>query len=83
MRPFISLLFSLSICSSAVGQRISKADTLETANTIDYWKIREWNTKDYRLPTKWYSETASHGVLIQNSFPKGAAYADPNGNKFG
>jgi hypothetical protein len=33
--------------------------------------------------TKWHSETASKGVIIQNSFPKGGPYTDPTGKKFG
>jgi hypothetical protein len=30
--------------------------------------------KGQSIDTKWYSETASNGVIIQNSFPKGGPY---------
>ena len=33
--------------------------------------------KGQRIDTKWYSETANNGVIIQNSFPKGGPYPGP------
>ena len=37
--------------------------------------------KGQRLDTKWYSETANNGVIIQNSYPKGGPYTgSTNGN---
>jgi len=49
-------------------------------------KIDDWNKrlkiKDYKLPDV-DSETESHGVIIQNSFPKGDGYADSNGKIYG
>lgn len=32
--------------------------------------------------TKWYSETTSHGIIIQNSFPKGGPYTGPTKKNF-
>jgi hypothetical protein len=32
--------------------------------------------------TKWYSETISNGVIIQNSFPKGGPYTGPTKKNF-
>lgn len=32
--------------------------------------------------TKWYSETASNGIIIQNSFPKGGPYNGPTKKNF-
>ena len=40
-----------------MGQRLSKPDSIEIANKIDDWN-NGWNVKDYKLATKWYSETA-------------------------
>ena len=34
------------------------------------------------MDTKWYSETASNGVIIQNSFPKGGPYTGPTKKYF-
>jgi hypothetical protein len=33
--------------------------------------------------TKWYSETASNGIIIQNSFPQGGPYIDSTGKDTG
>lgn len=33
--------------------------------------------KGQTIDTKWYSETVSNGVVIQNSFPKGGPYTGP------
>ncbi len=82
MRFIIPVVFFLSFCTFVMGQRISKADSIEIANKIDDWN-KGWKIKDYKLATKWYSETASKGVIIQNSFPKGGPYTDPTGKKFG
>ena len=38
--------------------------------------------KGQRIDTKWYSETASNGVIIQNSFPKGGPYTGPTKKYF-
>ncbi len=32
--------------------------------------------------TKWYSETSSNGIIIQNSFPKGGQYGKPTKKHF-
>lgn len=57
MRSIISLVFFLSLCTCVMGQRISKADSIEIVNKIDDWN-KGWKVKDYKLATKWYSETA-------------------------
>jgi hypothetical protein len=33
--------------------------------------------------TKWYSETASNGIIIQNSFPRGGPFIDSTGKNTG
>ena len=38
--------------------------------------------KGQKIDTKWYSETANNGVIIQNSFPKGGPYTGPTTKKF-
>jgi hypothetical protein len=43
-----------------------------------------WKMKRHRLqPANLYSETSSEDVIIQNSYPKGGAYTDDNGQRFG
>jgi hypothetical protein len=61
---------------------VTAADSIEITYKIDDWNKR-WKIKDYKSTTKWYSETASQGVIIQNSFPKGGPYTDPTGKSFG
>jgi hypothetical protein len=79
MRFIISLVFLLAIYTSVTGQRISNADSLAIMNK----KFDDWN-KGWRIKetTKWYSETANNGIVIQNSFPKGGADTDPRGKNF-
>jgi hypothetical protein len=81
MRVFISVLFFLSFCTFAVGQTISKADSLRIVNKFDdsnsWWKI-----KDYKVLGV-DSETENQGITIQNSFPKGDGYTDSSGKIFG
>ena len=38
--------------------------------------------KGQRTDTNWYSESASNGVIIQNSFPKGGPYPGPTNRNF-
>lgn len=38
--------------------------------------------KGQRIEAKWYSENASNGVIIQNSFPKGGPYTGPTTENF-
>src|SRR5687768_11756512 len=58
-------------------------DSIVTTNKI-YDGKKHWKVKDYELTTKWLdSETASQGVIIQNSLPKGGPYTDPTGKRFG
>lgn len=95
MRFLTSLIFFLSLGTYAIGQTISQADSVVILCRIDNrnsgwnntwrteWK-NDWKKKDYRLPTKWYSETtANNGLTIQNSLPKGGGYTDSNGKNFG
>jgi len=56
-------------------------DSIEITNRIDDWNKR-WKIKDYKLATT-DSETASQGVIIQNSFPKGDRHTDSRGKTFG
>jgi hypothetical protein len=63
-------------------KEVIAADSIKIANKIHDWTSR-WRIKNYQLTNKWYSETASQGVIIQNSFPKGGRYTDPTGKDFG
>lgn len=54
---FILLVFLLSLCTYAVGQKISKADSIEITNKIDDWN-KGWKTKDYKIATQWYGQRA-------------------------
>lgn len=56
------------------------ADGMQGTNNVDDWNKR-WKIKDYKLPDV-DSETASQGVIIQNSLPKGDGYADSSGKIF-
>ncbi|NNM19249.1 MAG: hypothetical protein HKP24_11860 [Croceitalea sp.] len=38
--------------------------------------------KGQGINTKWYSESVSNGIRIQNSFPKGGPYTAPTENNF-
>ena len=38
--------------------------------------------KAQKIDTKWYSETVSNGITIQNSFPKGGPYTGPTKKYF-
>ena len=40
------------------------------------------SVKGQSIDSKWYSETSSNGVLIQNSFPKGGPYTGPTKKYF-
>ncbi len=57
MRIIASLIFFLSLCTYAVGQKISHADSVEISNKIEDWN-KGWKIKDYELTTKWYHPTA-------------------------
>lgn len=59
------------------------ADSIEITNKTDDSNKR-WRIRDSELTTKWLdSETASQGVIIQNSLPKGGGrYTDPTGKNF-
>jgi hypothetical protein len=78
MRFIIFAMCFLSFSTFVVGQRMSKADSIATAN-----KIAEWSKNSRLTNYKWYSETASQGIIIQNSYPKGGGYQDSNGKHFG
>jgi hypothetical protein len=67
-----SLLLMLVFYTSCEGQ--DTADSIQRTNKIDDWNKR-WKIKDYKLPDI-DRETASQGVIIQNSFPKGDGYAN-------
>lgn len=82
MRCPISVMFFLSVCTLATGQRIPKADSMTGMNKTDAWN-KGWMVKDQTLATRWYSESASNGVIIQNSLPKGGRYTDAAGKIFG
>jgi hypothetical protein len=69
-RLHVYALLMFVFCTSCEGQ-----------NKIDNWNKR-WRIKDYKLPDI-DSETASQGVIIQNSFPKGDGYTDSSGKIFG
>src|SRR5687767_9158609 len=78
MRLIISIVFILSLSTFALGQRISKADSTGGVNKIGDVN-KGWMIK---TNTKWYSETISDGVIIQNSFPKGGPYTGPTKKNF-
>jgi hypothetical protein len=76
------MMFFLTVCTLAMGQRMPKADSIKGVNKTDAWN-KGWMAKDQTLATRWYSESASNGVIIQNSFPKGGRYTDAAGKIFG
>ena len=57
MKSIISVMFFLTLCTCVMGQKISKADSIEIVHKIDDWNTG-WKVKDYKLATKWYSEAA-------------------------
>jgi hypothetical protein len=57
------------------------ADSIERTNKIGD-RNKRLKIKEYRLPAI-HSETASQGVIIQNSLPKGAPQTDSKGKTFG
>ena len=73
--PVYALLMFV-FCTSSKGQN-------KTELRKDTIPSKTKNVFANRGPNKWYSETASKGVIIQNSFPKGGPYTDPTGKKFG
>jgi hypothetical protein len=77
MRTY-TLLLMFAFCTACKGQ--NKTD-LPKDGKIDDWN-RRWKIKDYKLPDV-NSETENQGVIIQNSLPKGAGYADSNGKIYG
>lgn len=86
MRGILSAMFVLAFYTFAIGQTSSEADTNVILCRNDDWKTKDytWKKKDYRLkPATLYSETSSNGLVIQNSYPKGGAYTDLNGERFG
>ena len=91
MRLIISVVFFLSFSTFAMGQSISEADSIGLMCKNDdwnkNWKTRwnkSWMIKDYRLNTATlYSEVTANNVIIQNSYPKGGAYTDSNGQRLG
>lgn len=91
MRYITFLVFFLSLCTYAVGQSISNADSIGIMCKVDNWNKgwktglnKSWKVNDYRLKaTKLYSETSINGVILENSYPKGGGYTDPNGQRFG
>jgi hypothetical protein len=61
---------------------VTAADSVAIKNKIDD-SSKRWKKGDYGSTLKWYSETESNGVIIQNSFPKGGPYPDPTGKHMG
>lgn len=57
MRYLKFLLLFLLVNSMAVGQHITKKDSVEIVNKINDWN-QGWKLKDYKLATKWYSDQA-------------------------
>ncbi|MEJ1240529.1 hypothetical protein WBG78_20465 [Chryseolinea sp. T2] len=71
-------LTMLGLSTSCDGQNktgLAKADKPDAYNMN--WKIGE-----YRPPNV-HTETSAGGITIQNSYPKGDAYEDSNGKKYG
>lgn len=52
-----------------------------TISVVFFWLIFSF-AKGQNTAPKWYSETASNGLIIQNSFPKGGPYTGPTKNHF-
>ena len=86
-------LLMLVFCASCKGQKkediktktkdVIAADSTGITSKIDDWN-KHWRIRNAELATKWLdSETASQGVIIQNSLPKGGGrYTDPTGKSF-
>lgn len=74
--PVSALLLMVVFCTSSKGQN-------QTELPKDTIWLKTKNVFANRGPNKWYSENASKGVVIQNSFPKGGPYTHPTGKRFG
>lgn len=72
MRFNISIVLLILLSPPAMGQTLSKSDSIRTAN-------KRWIIK---TNTEWYSETTTDGITIQNSFPKGGRYPGPTKKNF-
>jgi hypothetical protein len=77
---YVYALLALAFYTSCEGQN-KITDSLRSTNEIDDWNKR-WKIKDDKLPAI-HSETASQGVIIQNSLPKGDRHTDSGGKVFG
>lgn len=77
---YVYALLALAFYTSCKGQN-KMADSLGSTNKIVDWNNR-WKIKEHKLPDI-HSETASQGVIIQNSLPKGDRHTDSSGKIFG
>ena len=96
MKYIYALFLTFAFCTSCKAQNktelpkddirsktkdVIATDSTEITKNIDDWNNR-WKIKDCKLATT-DSETASQGVIIQNSLPKGDRHTDSSGKAFG
>lgn len=91
-----ALFLMIAFCISSKGQNktqppkediqsenkdVIAADSIERTNKIND-RDKRWKINDYRLPAI-DTESASQGVIVQNSLPKGDRHTDSKGKNYG